>query len=269
MPVAHINETDIYYTETGTGGTVLFLHGLGSSTRDWSCQRTHFAKDYRVVAVDIRGHGKSGKPAGPYSIALFAQDVAELLEELDAGPAHVVGLSMGGMIAFQLAVDSPALVRSLCVVNSGPALILHNWRLKWQFKKRELIVRLLGMRKMGTVLAETLFPLASQKALYEQFVDRWARNDRRAYLESLRALIGWSVADRIGSIRCPTLIVSADHDYTPVAYKQAYAAQIPDAEVAVINDSRHMTPIDQADVFNNVVGGFLEKCSARGISGRN
>lgn len=237
----------------------MFLHGLGSSSRDWELQKAYFSSRYHVITIDTRGHGQSEKPRGPYSIELFARDIVELHQALELGPVHVVGLSMGGMIAFQLAVDQAALVHSLTVVNSGPALILNTLRLKLSFKKREWIVRLFGMRRMGTVLANTLLPDSHQQELHKVFIDRWAANNRKAYLTSLRALIGWSVADRIHNIRCPTLIVSADQDYTPVAYKRAYAATIPSAEVAVIEHSRHLSPIDQSEAFNRTLNEFLAR----------
>ncbi len=257
MPTILINDMHMYYDRLGDGEPLLFLHGLGSSSRDWELQTNYFSDRYQVITVDTRGHGRSGKPPGPYTIDLFTRDIVALHQVLDLGPMHVVGLSMGGMIAFQLAVDQPSLVHTLTIVNSGPALILNTLKLKLSFKKREWIVRLFGMRKMGKVLADTLLPESHQRDLHKTFIDRWAENDRKAYLNSLRALIGWSVADRIHSIRCPTLIVSADQDYTPVAYKHAYAAAISSADVAVIKHSRHMSSIDQPEAFNRTLDEFL------------
>ncbi len=259
MPTARINDADIYYQSNGEGEPLLLLHGLGSSGRDWELQTTAFSSRYQVITPDVRGHGRSGKPPGPYSIDLFARDVTALCQTLNTGPVHLVGLSMGGMIGFQLAVNQPALVHTLTIVNSGPQLILGTLRLKLSFKKREWIVRLLGMRKMGKVLADALLPEPNQQELHKTFIDRWAGNDRKAYLTSLRALIGWSVADRIREISCPTLIVTADQDYTPVAYKHAYAAKIPRAELAVIRHSRHMSPIDQPEDFNRTVLNFVTR----------
>jgi pimeloyl-ACP methyl ester carboxylesterase len=259
MPTIRINDIDLYHDRSGEGEPLMFLHGLGSSSRDWEFQKAYFRNRYQVITIDTRGHGQSEKPPGPYTINLFARDVVEFHKTLELGPMHVVGLSMGGMIAFQLAVDQPSLVHSLTIVNSGPALILNTLRLKLSFKKREWIVRLFGMRKMGKVLANALLPELHQQELHREFIDRWAQNNKKAYLTSLRALIGWSVADRIHNIRCPTLIVTADQDYTSVSYKQAYAAAIPSAEVAVIRHSRHMSPIDQRDEFNSTLNEFLAR----------
>ena len=93
----------------------------------------------------------------------------------------------------------------------------------------------------------------------ETFIRRWNNNDPTAYLNALHAFRGWSVIDRISSITCPTLIICADHDYTPVAVKEFYAKLIKKAEVVVIKDSWHMTIVDQPEALNNAILHFLTK----------
>ena len=259
MPKLHVGETKLYYQVIGKGDPLVFIHGLGSSSQDWGFQVDHFSKDYQVVIFDVRGHGRSDKPAGPYSLALFAQDTVALIQALNIAPAHVVGISMGGMIGLQLVLDAPELVRSLVVVNSGPAMVVQSFRDQLQVWQRFLIVRLLGMRKMGEVLANKLFPKPEQAEIHQIFVERWAQNDPRAYRDSMRALVGWSVKDRLETIDCPVLVVSADQDYTPVADKAAYVQALKNGKLVVIEDSHHATPVDQPVVFNKVVGDFLQK----------
>jgi 3-oxoadipate enol-lactonase len=257
MPTLRVNDVDLHYETAGDGPPLLFVHGLGSSSRDWEFQMAEFAQSYRVIAMDVRGHGHSAKPPGPYTVELFMQDAVALLRALDAMPAHIVGLSMGGMIAFQMAVDSPEAVRSLVIVNSGPAMILRTFSQRMLIRSRFAVVRLFGMRALGRMVAGPLFPKPEQVQLRQRFMAQIGGNDPRAYRASLRALIGWSVADRIGQIRCPVLIVASDHDYTPVEWKRLYASQIPGATVAVLEDSRHAAPMDQAGRFNQVVRQFL------------
>ena len=81
--------------------------------------------------------------------------------------------------------------------------------------------------------------------------------DKRAYLASLDAIIGWGVQERLAEIACPTLVISADRDYTPVSLKQAYCERIADARLVVVEDSRHATPMDQPEIFNTTLLGFL------------
>jgi len=257
MPTLQLHDIRLYYEVAGQGDPVVFIHGLGSSARDWEYQVPFFAPRYRVVVFDVRGHGRSDKPTGPYSVPLFAQDAAALIRALEAAPAHVVGISMGGMIALQLAVDEPALVRSLVVVNSGPELVVRTFRERLMILQRFLIVRLLGMRKMGEVLSQRLFPRPDQAPLRQMFVERWAENDPRAYREAMRALVGWSVADRLGDIRCPTLVIASDQDYTPVSAKEAYVARMPNARLVVIPDAHHAVTVERPEEFNQVLLDFL------------
>lgn len=257
MPVLPLRDINLYYEVAGQGDPVVFIHGLGSSARDWEYQVPFFAPRYRVVVFDVRGHGRSDKPTGPYSVPLFAQDAAALIRALEAAPAHVVGISMGGMIALQLAVDEPALVRSLVVVNSGPELVVRTFRERLMILQRFLIVRLLRMRKMGEVLSQRLFPRPDQAPLRQMFVERWAENDPRAYREAMRALVGWSVADRLGDIRCPTLVIASDQDYTPVSAKEAYVARMPNARLVVIPDAHHAVTVERPEEFNQALLDFL------------
>jgi 3-oxoadipate enol-lactonase len=261
MPFFRSGGVDLYYETAGEGPPVLFLHGLGSSTRDWEYQAAEFARSHRVIAMDVRGHGRSAKPPGPYSVPMFTADAVALLRSLDAAPAHIVGLSMGGMIGFQMAVDAPEVVRSMVIVNSGPAMILRAFSQRVLIQSRFAVIRLFGMRALGRMVAGPLFPKPEQAGLRQRFLDQVASNDPRAYGDSLRALIGWSILDRIGAIRRPVLVIASDHDYTPVEWKRGYAAQIPGARVAVLEDSRHAGPLDQPAAFNRMVLEFLATAS--------
>lgn len=257
MPTQIFNGVELYYEVHGSGPSLLLIHGLGSSTRDWERQIPVFAERFRVVAFDCRGHGRSAKPTGRYSVPLFAADTAALIGALKIAPTHVVGHSMGGMIALQLALDAPQLIDRLVLVNTGPDLTLDTIKLRWTFLLRRLVVRFLGMRQMGKMIAKHNFPRPDQQALRQRLIDRWAENDKRAYLASLRAIVGWSVAERIGAIERPVLIITGDADYTSVAYKRAYAERMRNARLRVIADSRHLTPQDQPEAFNRCVMEFL------------
>ena len=259
MPRIRIRDIELYYEIKGSGQPILLIHGLGSGARDWEKQVPFLSEKFQVVTFDVRGHGQSEKPPGPYSIPLFAADTIELIRSLDLAPVHVIGISMGGMIAFQMAVDAPGMARSLVIVNSGPEFVLRSPRDIIRGLQRLLIVRLFGMRKMGEALSKRLFPKEEHRELRRLFVERWAENDRHAYINSMRAIVGWSVADRLGEIGCPTLVIAADQDYTPVSLKETYVAKMPQAELVVIADSRHATPVEHPEKFNKMLMEFLSK----------
>lgn len=259
MPYFDNDGCQLHYEEYGQGKPLVLVHGLGSSTRDWEYQITELAAHYRVVAIDVRGHGRSDKPRERYSMAAFADDVAALIEHCRLGRVHLVGISMGGMIGFQLAVDRPELLASLTIINSGPEVKAKSPRDYIEIAKRWSLSRLLSLETIAKALAKLLFPKPEQGELRSKIEQRWPQNDKRAYLASLDAIIGWGVRERISTITCPTLVITADHDYTPVAQKQAYVEQMQHARLVVIEDSRHATPMDQPQRFNSCLLGFLNE----------
>ncbi len=268
MAYLQVGDVALYYERVGQGEPVVFIHGLGSSARGWAFQVPFFSQEYQVVVLDVRGHGRSEKPPGPYSIPQSAEDVAGLIERLGTIPAHVVGLSMGGMIGLQLAVAHPELVRTLVVVNSVPHMVLRNWRGRFQIWRRLLVTPLFGRRRVGEVLGQWLFPRPEQGESRELFVQRWEERDPRAYSETLRGMVGWNVEEQLGTITCPVLVVGGDGDYTPTEIKAAYAQRIPQGEMVVIEDSQHETPLDQPEKFNRTVRAFLQRFSGQGVTGR-
>ena len=257
MPHANVNNISLYYEEQGVGKPLILLHGLGADGRSWEYQRAVFAEQYRVLVVDVRGHGRSAKPPGPYSVPQFANDMFALLDHLQVDQFHLVGLSMGGMIGFQMAVDQPARFKSVTVVNSGPELVAQNWKERWQIVQRRLVLNFSSMEKIGQFIGERLFPEPHQAEYLVMFVQQMRENDPRAYKAATNALIGWSVRAKLNRIQCPVLVISGDMDYTPVANKAAYVREMPTAQLRVIENSRHGTPIDQPEAFNTAVLQFL------------
>jgi pimeloyl-ACP methyl ester carboxylesterase len=253
MPILRLDDVELFYEERGSGPPLVFLHGLGSSTRDWEPQLAHFSRRRRCVAFDIPGCGRSRDlrhPNGPFSLAGFARALAAGARELGLAPADVVGLSLGGMTGLQLALDAPDVVRSLTVVNATASLVPTTLRERLLLAVRSAVTHTLGPPGVARLVVRRLFPKPGQAALRETFVRQMAQNDPRAYLAVSRALLGWSVEDRVASLRCPVLLVASEGDYTPVARKEALARLIPGASVVVVPDSHHALPVERPEVFN-------------------
>ena len=254
---------NLHYEEYGQGSPVVLLHGLGSSMQDWENQKEALSANHKLILLDLRGHGRSDRPKGKYSIEGFANDVLALLDHLQLQKVHLVGISMGGMVAFQIAVDQPQRLLSLTIVNSSPEVRVNSLASAVQLGKRWLFSRLLSMHSIGVMISTMLFPKPEQAHLREQVVERWRLNDKHAYLASLDAIIGWGVRDRLNRITCPVLVISADQDYTPVAQKQAYVDELARAKLLVITDSHHATPVDQPQQFNQALLEFIDKRATR------
>lgn len=260
-----LDAMDLAYSETGSGLPLILIHGLGSSQRDWELQGPVFARHYRVVTVDLRGHGQSPKPKGPYRMGQLAADVALLLMRIHARPAHVIGLSLGGAVALQLAIDEPELLRSLVLVNTLPRFVSSSWRVRLLGMRRLATSYFGGMDTMADDVARSLFPLAEQLPLRLEAGMRLALNDPAAYRSCLWALVRFDVTFMLDLIRCPTLVVAGDRDPTlGLEAKRLLAQAIPDARFQVIADSGHATPIDQHEAFNALTTAFLAEVDAGG-----
>jgi pimeloyl-ACP methyl ester carboxylesterase len=136
-------------------------------------------------------------------------------------------------------------------------MILRTFKEKFAIWLRFAIINTLGLQKLGQIVAGKLFPRPEDAAQLQGFLERYARNEANAYKASLRAFVGWSVTAQLGLLRCPTLIMSADQDYTPVAFKEAYVGKIAGARLAVIPDSHHAAPSERPEAFNALLAGFL------------
>lgn len=262
MAMKSVRDIEIHYELHGDRGpVVLLVHGLGSSLRDWEYQVTDLAARYRVLTIDLRGHGKTSRK-GPITMAGFAADLRELLVALGIRSAYVIGISLGASVAFQIAVDYPELVDGLVIINGSPEgpsteNPAHVTELEWRIRA----VREQGMRGIGRLLAERLLPAPEHEAMRAVFVERWAENDPELYLACVLAITNWSARDRLSSLTAPCLVVSGDQDYTPVSFKEEYLRELPSAELVIIADSRHMTTHDQPRALNSAVLRFLDRWS--------
>jgi len=259
MPKLRVNNTGIYCEITGQGEPLLFIHGLASSSRSWKKQVPLFSQHYRVITFDIRGHGRSDKHIEPYSIELFAADTVELLKALGVGLTHVVGFSMGGMIAFQMAVDAPELVRSLVAVNCCPEGSMRTFNNGVECVKHMVGLQINDIKRWRRPNGVEPVSVSVQERSHQSVIQRMAVTNKLAYANAFGALVKWSVADRLETIKCPTLMITGDGDFVPVSIKEEYASKMPYAELAVINNSRHGTPRERTEEFNSVLLEFVSR----------
>lgn len=242
----------------GAAAAVL-LHGLGSCAEDWGLQLPALTPDRRVLTVDLPGHGRSPALPGWPRVSDLVRPTAAALDRAEPGPLHLIGLSLGGLAALQLALDRPERVRSLTLVNAFARLRPAPGGLGRSIVRLALLA--FGpMRVLGAWVAAGLFPRPEQAALRRVAAERLAANDRRAYLAALHAAARFDVRARLGEIACPALVVAGAHDRTvPLACKLELAGGLPGAQLEVLAESGHATPLDAAPAFNDLVRGFLRE----------
>jgi 3-oxoadipate enol-lactonase len=257
--------TKLNYIDPNPGGhpVVLLLHGLGADANSWALQLPPLTgAGFRPIATDTPGFGESPYDGHGWSIQRMAAENAALLEELQTGPAHVVGLSMGGTIAQQFALDFPQLTRSLVLVSTFPVLrpvTLSGW---FYFLKRFILVNTMGLSTQAKVVAQHIFPRPSDGQLREILVKTIARADPRAYRKAMASLGLFNSLKNLGEIKTPTLIVTGGDDTTVTPSRQRLLVDgIPGARHVIIPVAGHAVPVDKAERFNLEVLAFLQSLS--------
>lgn len=249
----------VAYLKKGSGQPILLLHGLGSSVLDWQAQIEYLSQFYLVYAIDLRGHGLSDKLKTPITMADFATDVANFICTMNMEPCPVIGISMGGMVTFQLMAQHPELVSAAIIINSAPYFPVDSLKIRLRIFSRLILLRFFGMKLLSRMVANNLFP-AAQQQLRRVALQRIAANDKASYLRALKAVIGWSALSEVKQLNTRVLVISGDRDYTPVSHKQKYVSQLRNAQLEVIKDSGHASPIDQPEQVNQLLRSFIEEC---------
>jgi pimeloyl-ACP methyl ester carboxylesterase len=263
VPVVQANGLQIFYAESGKGPPILWLQGLGAEHTAWSAQLARFGAQYRCIAPDSRDVGRSARVTGSYTLADVAADAADLLRHLDAVPAHVVGLSLGGAVAQHLALDHPGLVRSLCLVSSFARQggrqreLLCAWRAI--YARVDLVT---FYRQANTWLFSDAFferPRNVENVLrYVAATPRPQEPD--AFARQVEAALTHDTRQRLPTLRLPVLVVAGEQDMlAPLRLQRELAAAIPDARMEVIPGAAHSLNLERQIDFNRLLHAFLHE----------
>lgn len=234
MPTTPVRDIAMYYEEAGTGDPLVLLTGLGGDSQAWALQVRALSPKFRVITVDNRGAGRTSAPDKPYSIAAMAEDTAALLGHLGIAKAHVVGWSMGGMIAQELALAHPALVNRLVLVGSAPKLdgqgraILRSWvDVRRSNLSREQFVRFTGAWFYSPQLLDD--GPRYERAIMSSLANPYAQQDH-AFLRQANAVLGFDTTARVAGLKQETLVVTAADDIlVPRRHAECLAGLLPKA----------------------------------------
>lgn len=261
-----VNGTELFYEDSGpgsTGQTIVFAHGLLWDTRLFAAQVAHFAGRYRCIAYDHRGQGRSAEDrAKSIAIETVYQDAVALLEALNPGPVHFLGLSMGGYVAMRLAVRRPDLLRSLILMaTTGGTEPLENAP---RYRRMNLVTRWLGLgfsvgRLMPLFFGRSFLTDAGRVADQAAWRSRLAGN-RRGIWRAVNGVIereGMAETE-LAVIGLPTLILVGDEDVaTPPAKAEWLHQVIEGSRLIRIPQAGHLAPIEQPGRVNDAIEAFL------------
>jgi 3-oxoadipate enol-lactonase len=239
----------LYYRMRGKGENLLLIHGLGSSGTDWEWQVRALERRFRVIIPDLPGSGYSSPMDGEFSISDFANVLWALLDHLHVSQTNVAGFSFGGAVALEMALQRPESIPRLALINTLVTYRIDHWR-KWlEARLPRILIRILGMRLSAKLAAARLFPHSWQQPLRERAAVVMRRVATKTYLGMARALERWSAVDRLSRLKSKTLLIAAEHDFTPLEEKAAMAKALG-ADIAIVHGSRHGTPFDAIEATN-------------------
>lgn len=254
---------EINTRRTGFGPTVVLVHGLTSNMDDFGpVAEALVARGFEVIGIEQRGHGASTVGRDGFGVERQAADLAQALVALDVRDAVVAGHSMGGMAAMGLAIHDPEVVRDrivgLCLIATAADLTGPRARVQARFADLAPL-RAVARRpdRFPGLLAHLVLGPQRSAALVGACVASFHRCPESTRIGATQGLEGMNLVDRLGAIRCPTLVVGAAHDnLTPVEASEVIAERIPGARLEILPDVGHMVIWEAVDHLADLIAGF-------------
>lgn len=255
-----VNGVSLHYEITGQGEPLILIEGLGTATWLWWKQVPELSRHFRVVAYDLRGSGWSDKPDEPYSIPMFADDLAGLMDALRIKQAHILGISLGGYVAQEFAIRYPDKVKRLILCSTstnGPHTVPPTPDII-----AALMTPVAGRDDLRNRIALSLSPgyAAAHPSDVEQMLAWRLDNPQPAYAynRQLMSAVGWTSEGRLGQITMPTLVLAGSEDrVVPPQNADILAARIPHAKKDIFQGAGHLVNVEQPQRFNEEVTQFL------------
>jgi 3-oxoadipate enol-lactonase len=261
MPKISVRDIEMNYRDEGSGFPLVLIHGLNGDLTGWALTIPELAKHFRIVSIDVRGHGESGKPDRPYSIKDFSQDLKEFLSQMQIAQAHILGLSMGGAIAQQFALDYPQMVRALILVSTF-SQVDDSCRKAFTHLRQALASG--GYPAFFDEVVKLAFTpryvAANPQGIADLKEKRIRTNSPAAIGRATEACLAFDLRNEIDGIQHPTLIVSGREDvFTPLHLAEGIHKAIRNSEWKILEGVGHNLYIERASEMVNAVLDFLKR----------
>jgi 3-oxoadipate enol-lactonase len=253
---AKVNGTELYYEVSGKEGApwLILSHSLACTVRMWDPQVAAFKDRYRILNYDLRGHGQSAAPAGPYTLDMLADDVLGLMKELRIERATYMGLSIGGMIGQTLALRQTRPFDKMVLADTGhaqPPEAIKQW------EERIRIAQAQGMKPLVPSTMERWFtPAFRESPQAKKIAELIANTPVAGYVGCGQAIMKLNTTARLKEIKLPVLAIAGDAD--PSAPGTRHIGEtVPGAKLVMIPNAAHIANLEQAATFNQALRDFL------------
>ena len=260
MPKVKTNNVETYYESHGGGTALVFIPGVGACHKLWQPQIEPFSKRFEVIVYDVRGHGESSGYDEKYSIKLFASDLKALLDELGVTKAHLCGLSMGGLIAQQFAIDYPAMVDKLILAGTFCHIPIWGKILMSLAKSlNRVVLTFISMETNAKIGAKGIFKKEEQEELREFFIREVNKISKKEYFKVIDATYSFDSLKRLKEIQAPTLILNAEGEKHERQQAEIMHREINNSRKELILDTYHASNLEKPEEFNRLVLDFLSE----------
>lgn len=253
---AKVNGTELNYELTGKEGApwLILSHSLACNVRMWDPQLAAFKDKYRILNYDMRGHGASAAPAGPYSFDLLADDVLGLMKELGIKRASFMGLSIGGMIGQTLALKAPQMFDRMVLADTGHTQTPEMLK---QWEDRIRTAQAQGMQALVPSTMERWFtPAFRERPEAKKIADIIAATPVKGYVGCSQAIMKLNTTARLKEIKLPVLAITGEADGAAAATRYI-GENVPGAKFVSIANAAHIANVEQAEKFNQALRAFL------------
>jgi len=264
MPTTTVNGVRLHYELHGdTGEPLVLVHGYTGDVTDWKFQIAEFSRGYRVLVMDLRGHGRSEAPAdrSAYTIPAMSSDVEALVDEVGFAKYHLVGHSMGGAVVQEVALHSSERLLSLTLEDTAPILHVPGYTAMEEWNSKQIsVAESEGMAAVVALYRASPLPLPVPPDLQEMANRRMSKMSVDGFIGVTLAGPKWQgTVERASAISTPTLIIYGALDLPPVVFASQWLAQlIPHAEVEAIPQAGHSPQWEQPDLYNQALRRHLE-----------
>lgn len=267
MPTANINGIDLYFEQHGSDGEPLVLvHGYTGDITDWRHQLPEFSRTHRVLIMDHRGHGRSSVPSDrdAYSILQLADDVGALIATAGFDRYHLLGHSMGGAVAQEIALRGPGRLLSLTLHDTSPGFSTRNEVVKKFIQARHQYAEEHGMAAVAAMPSVVKPPPFMPEDRGAEMSARLGRMSVDAFIGTWDGLQAWpGTRDRAAKISTPTLVISGELDAPQLVEASRWlASEIPNATLEVIPEAGHAPQYERPALFNAALRRHLESNAA-------
>jgi pimeloyl-ACP methyl ester carboxylesterase len=255
--------------ELGEGPPLLFIHGLAGSWQNWLEQLPAFCADHRVIALDLPGFGASPMPTEKISIAGYARIVERVCAELGVDAAAVVGNSMGGFIAAELAIAAPQRVERLVLVSAAGITVESQRSVYERVRRVQRVLTAYGAwvathadavarrARLRSLVLRAVFAHPDQVAA-PIAAEQVRGSGKPGFIDALDALTSYPIRERLHEIQCPTLVVWGTEDrLVPLRDADVFVELIPRARKVVFEDTGHVAMLERPGQFNEELRRFL------------